>query len=164
MRKKSRKSNLTDEQRQKKINETIITREHFTTERIYQNFLKASKRHGYENVNDFIKKEYFETAKTQKDMVKIIGCANHTLNYVLEKAGLTNLKKYKDGKRKYTKSEKIYVKRGRWEKVTPNTKPQTKKWYICTNCGKETRNRLLCDNCYANAGKDIEHDEHKVYD
>lgn len=160
MGKKSKKSKLTDEQRQEKINNTIIKQEHFASETIYQKFLRSAIKHGYDNVNDFIKKEYFETNKTQIDIAKNVGCSNWGLSNALRKAGLANCKVYKSKinykKRKYQK------KIGKIERRTPNTIKQTEKWYICTNCGDKTRNRLLCDYCYTNADKEIEYDEHKV--
>lgn len=167
MRSKSNNKNkpkLTDKQRQDKINNTIIFKHHFKTETIYQKFFKAAYSKGYTNIDEFIKQEYFNTHKTQKEVAAMANCHYWDLFAALKKSGLAGLKKYKGEKRKYTKSKKNHIKRGKLEKRTPNTIKQTKKWYKCTNCGDKTRNRLLCDPCYTHADNEIEYDEHKVYD
>lgn len=160
------KSKLTDEQRQEKIDNTIIKKEHFRSERIYQKFHKNVLKLGYNDINEFVKQEYFSKNKTQKEVTEMVNCKHWDLSSALCKAGLNGLKKYKKNgcSRKYTKPKSGYKKSGKqYKNITPNTNPQTEKWYKCTNCGEKTRNRLLCDYCYVNADKEMEYDEHKVY-
>lgn len=157
---------LSDEQRQEKINNTIIEKHHFKSERVYYAFHKAALKHGYKNANDFIKQEYFNTQKSQTEVAEMANCKCGDLSVTLCKADLLRMKKYKgELKRKYKKKERDRdgYKLGRMYKAKPNTVQQTEKWYECTNCGKKTRNRMLCDYCYTHADNEIEYDEHKMH-